>query len=244
MTSRLVDAVTFDHWNTLVFEDGDMGLSHMRVDAWAARLAEEGHVLSSDTLHSAFNETWQAFIKDWHSGVQRSGADAAAHALEVLALPITDEVHAELIELFVGVGDRAEFGVTDGLEDTLQALRDNDIRIGIICDVGFTPSTTLRNHLERRGLLKYFDGWSFSDEVGTYKPDKAIFEHALGTIGNPAPGRVAHVGDLRRTDVAGALAMGMIAVRYSGVFDDPAENGPDATHTISHHAELPALLGI
>ena len=242
--TRLVDAVTFDHWNTLVFEDGQSGLSHLRVDAWAARLAEEGHVLDAEALHGAFNQTWEAFVTDWHAGVQRTGADAAAHALEILALPITDELHADLIELFVGVGNKATFGVCEGIEDALAALKAAGIRIGIICDVGFTPSPVLRNHLERRGLLKYFDGWSFSDEVGYYKPDRAIFEHALTTVGNPSPDRVVHIGDLRRTDVAGALAMGMTAIRYTGVFDDPAENGPDATHTIRHYSELPALLGL
>ncbi len=240
----LVDAVTFDHWNTLVFEDGDMGLSHRRVDAWAARLAVEGHVLEADDLNSAFNATWQEFVKDWHSGVQRSGEDAAVHALSILALPITDEVHAELIELFVGAGNGVDFGVTEGLEDALRTLQENDIRIGIICDVGFTPATTLRDHLERRGLLKYFDGWSFSDEVGYYKPNPLIFDHALGTVGNPSPDRVAHIGDLRRTDVAGALGMGMTAIRYTGVFDDPPENGPEATHVLAHYDDLAALLGL
>jgi putative hydrolase of the HAD superfamily len=80
--------------------------------------------------------------------------------------------------------------------------------------------------------------------VGTYKPDKAIFDHALATLGNPTPRRVAHVGDLRRTDIAGALGMGMIAVRYAGVFDDPPENGPEATYTVKNYAELPGLLGL
>lgn len=239
-----VDAVTFDHWNTLVFEDGDMGLSHLRVDAWAARLANEGHVLTSDELRAVFNKTWDQFVTDWHSGVQRTGEEAAKHALEQLNLPLTDEVHADLVELFVGVGNGVDFGVTEGLEDALRALKGAGIKVGIVCDVGFTPSTVLRAHLERRGLLEYFDGWSFSDEVGYYKPAREIFDHALATLGNPSPDRVAHIGDLRRTDIAGALGMGMIAIRYSGIFDDPAENGPEATFTLGHFAELPALLEV
>jgi putative hydrolase of the HAD superfamily len=80
--------------------------------------------------------------------------------------------------------------------------------------------------------------------VGAYKPDEVIFDHALGTLGNPPADRVAHVGDLRRTDVAGALGMGMTAIRYAGVFDDPPENGPDATFTVHDYAQLPELLGV
>ena len=59
-----------------------------------------------------------------------------------------------------------------------------------------------------------------------------------------APSRAAHVGDLRRTDVAGALALGMTAVRYTGAFDDVDGEGPEATFVVASHAELPGVLGI
>lgn len=240
------DAVTFDHWNTLVFESDSDGsnLSHRRIDAWVARLHAEGHAIEPELLRGTFATTWEAFTVDWHAGVQRSGAEAAEHALSILDLPITDELSAELIDHFVNAGQNVDFKLCDGIEDALRALKDAGLKVGIICDVGFTPSTHLREHLERRGLLKYFDGWSFSDEVGAYKPDQVIFDHALGTLGDPDPSRVAHIGDLRRTDIAGALAMGMTAIRYTGVFDDPPENGPDATHTLGSYAELPELLGL
>ena len=35
------------------------------------------------------------------------------------------------------------------------------------------------------------------------------------------PSRAAHVGDNRRTDVSGALGLGMTAVRYTGIADRP-----------------------
>jgi putative hydrolase of the HAD superfamily len=237
-------AVTFDHWNTLVYEEEGHNLSHRRIDAWVARLEAEGHPVERELLQGTFATTWEAFTVDWHAGVQRTGEDAAHHALSILDLPITDELHGELVEHFVTAGKHVDFPLTPGIEDCLRALKEAGIKIGIVCDVGFTPSVHLRDHLERRGLLKYFDGWSFSDDVGAYKPERVIFDHALATLDKPDPSRVAHVGDLRRTDIAGALAMGMIAVRYAGVFDDPPENGPDATHTISDHAALPGLLGL
>jgi len=239
-----LDAITFDHWNTLVHEDENSNLSHRRIDRWVARLAEDGHVLESDMLRGAFATTWEAFTVDWHAGVQRSGEDAARHALSILELPITDELSAELIELFVGAGHGIDFQLCPGIETCLRTLKEAGLKIGIICDVGFTPSSVLREHLDRRGLLQYFDGWSFSDEVGAYKPSKVIFDHALATLGDPSPNRVAHIGDLRRTDVAGARAMGMMAVRYSAVFDDPPENGPEANVVVHDYADLPRLLQI
>jgi putative hydrolase of the HAD superfamily len=105
-----------------------------------------------------------------------------------------------------------------------------------------------------------FDWFSFSDEVGVYKPHETIFHHALTGMGVEDPTRVAHIGDLRRTDVAGARAMGMVSVRYRGVNDDaspdrnttsaevpePLEFTPDlpeADHVIDDHADLLATLG-
>jgi putative hydrolase of the HAD superfamily len=129
------------------------------------------------------------------------------------------------------------------VDDAVAGLSARGIRLGIICDVGFTPSTALLGHLERHGLLKYFDHWSFSDEVGCYKPDPRIFEHALAGLGAPDPARCVHVGDRRRTDVAGARALGMRAVRITAVFEDD-EPGPDDDIVISSYRELLPALGL
>jgi FMN phosphatase YigB (HAD superfamily) len=90
-------------------------------------------------------------------------------------------------------------------------------------------------------VLALFDHWSFSDEVGWYKPDRRIFEHALAGLGGVDPGRAAHVGDIRRTDVAGAQAMGMLAVRYCGISDD-TDSGPEGDVVVADHAHLSAAL--
>src|SRR4029434_2234803 len=83
--------------------------------------------------------------------------------------------------------------------------------------VGLTPSPTLRDRLTGFGLLRWFDGWSFSDETGWFKPAPAAFLPALEALDVSDPTAAAHVGDNRRTDVAGALALGMTAVRYTGL---------------------------
>jgi len=86
----------------------------------------------------------------------------------------------------------------------------------------------------------YFSGWGFSDEVGTYKPAPEIFAAALGMLGADAAEAV-HVGDLRRTDIAGARAMGMGSIRYRGLADDLGP-GPEADFVIDDHRELPPLV--
>jgi putative hydrolase of the HAD superfamily len=57
------------------------------------------------------------------------------------------------------------------------------------------------------------------------------------------PSTVVHVGDLRRTDVAGARALGMATVRFRGVVDDDGP-GDEADHVIERLADLPGLLGL
>ncbi|HEU4598729.1 MAG TPA: HAD-IA family hydrolase, partial [Solirubrobacterales bacterium] len=124
----------------------------------------------------------------------------------------------------------------------LEALRERGVRTGIVCDVGFSGGEMLRELLDAVDLLDYFSGWAFSDEVGHYKPSPRIFAAALEAIG-ARPERAMHIGDLRRTDVAGASAIGMRTVRYAGLHDDPdLDSGPEGEFVLASHRELPGLL--
>lgn len=72
------------------------------------------------------------------------------------------------------------------------------------------------------------------------KPDPRIFHAALAGLGCE-PDSAAHVGDSRQADVAGALGVGMTAVRYLGIRDDQSE-GPEGHFVVSDHCELVAAL--
>ena len=239
----MIEAVTFDYWNTLVYEERGH-LRGRRLDALAGTLEEAGFAVERERLHATFDASWEAFVSSWNAGQQYDAARAAEEIVEGLGFHVPPEVRSDLVDAFARAGDKAELHITDGIGDCLRALRAAGARIGIICDVGFTPSTILRAHLERAGLLGLFDHWSFSDEVGVYKPSPVIFEHALTGLGGVDPSCAAHVGDLRRTDVAGALAMGMTAVRYTGVNDDDSRPEPEAHHVLADHRRLPAVLGV
>jgi putative hydrolase of the HAD superfamily len=239
-----VEAVTFDYWNTLVYEDRPGHLRDRRIEAWSGILEDVGFAIERERMQAAFDSSWDRYVASWTANQQYLAAQAAEDIVESLGFDVPAEVRAELIESFGRAGEDATLHLTDGVVETLEALKDAGIRLGIICDVGMTPSQTLRAHLGRHGLLELFDHWSFSDEVGAYKPAPAIFEHALEGLGGPVPERVAHVGDIRRTDVAGARAMGMISVRYIGVSDDQSQPEPEADHVIKSHAELLDVLDI
>jgi FMN phosphatase YigB (HAD superfamily) len=243
LSTRPLDAITFDFWNTLVHE-APGHLAGLRRAAWTKRLGAAGIALAEEELERAMEGSWQRAADAWKAN-RAYYADAAAHDLLVdLGLEdLEDELRDALVADFTTVGERAELELTPNLAECLRSVHDAGLRIGIVCDVGMTPSSILRAHLERHDVLGLFDHWSFSDEVGCYKPDRRIFEHALAGLGGVDPARAAHVGDLRRTDIGGAQAIGMLAVRYRGIHDDP-EPGPEGDIVLDDHADLPARLGL
>lgn len=240
--SRRVEAITFDYWNTLVHETPGQ-LRGLRLDAWERMLDAAGQPVARVVIEAAVDDSWRTFDASWQANHQYRASDAAALVLSKLDLALDTAQRDELIDVFVTVGASAQLPSTPNVDIALRTLKEAGVRIGIICDVGMTPSTILREHLEKHDLLGWFDHWSFSDEVGVYKPDRRIFDHALAGLGDIDPHAAAHVGDLRRTDVAGAQALGMLAVRYTGVNDDPRTDGqPEADVVIADHALLaPAL---
>ena len=239
------DAVTFDFWDTLIRTD----YSETRVarrDALTPVLARCGHGVTGDRLEEIFDQVFAVYTEHWHGNRAFTAHQGAVLTVELLDLGL-DEPQAELvIDAFVHAAADLELELTGHIEETLVALKERGLQVGIICDVGLTPSHVLRGYLSGHGVLDLFDHWSFSDEVGCYKPAPEIFEHALAGLGGVAPERAAHVGDLRRTDIAGARAMGMTAVRYRGANDDPAADGdaPEGHHVIDDHADLLAALGL
>lgn len=145
-------------------------------------------------------------------------------------------------EAFLTVARNAPVELSSDIRPSLEALQTDGIRLGIVCDVGFSGGEVLRELLDREGLLTYFSGWAFSDEVGHYKPAPQIFEAALAML-EAEPAAAMHVGDLRRTDIAGASALGMKTVRYRALYDDPEiEGAVEADFVLDSHRELPALI--
>ena len=236
-----VDAVTFDYWNTLVWEEAGH-LTGRRRAAWAGLLEEAGFAMERSLLDAVFQRSWDRYVEHWTANQQYQSVRAAEELVEHLGFEVPANVRRELIESFTEAGRDAELHLTPGVVECLRALKDAGLKLGIICDVGMTASPLLLDHLDRHGVLGLFDHWSFSDDVGHYKPSPVIFEHALAGLGGVAPERTAHIGDIRRTDVAGALGMGMLAIRYTGISDDTTTASPEGHHVVADHADVPGIL--
>ena len=241
-----IRAVTFDFWNTLVQAPGSDAFAR-RVDHWVSAIAEVGHERTPDQVRGGFDRSWETFQDAWKSNRQFLTEDSVRLVLQELDLAGEEQLAEVLVQDYVAGTLESDLEATPNVGDALEALKAAGVKVGIICDVGVTPSVALRATLERLGLMDHFDHHSFSDDVGIYKPAPAIFAHALEGLGS-RPEETAHIGDLRRTDVAGANAVGWTSVRYSGIFDDDGERDGvthiEADHVVADHADLAEVLGI
>jgi FMN phosphatase YigB (HAD superfamily) len=252
---RSIAAVTFDYWNTLVAENP--AATPQRIDRWHDVLTAAGRQISRSQVAAGVAALSADAADRWHRGEATSPAQAVERFLGFVGVSATPTTtFGELVAVIEAGMEPAEMRPADGIGAALEALHAAGLRLGIICDVGITPSATLRGYLDHHGLLAAFDHWSFSDEVGAFKPDRRIFDHARSGLGLATSTALAHVGDLRRTDIAGAQAMGWLAVRYRGIYDDDPAGAPEHADgwlgnvprtvegdvVIEAHAELAARL--
>lgn len=107
---------------------------------------------------------------------------------------------------------------------TLHALNQKGIKLGIISNVGQALALTRRPFLKENGILHLFDAIIFSVEVGVVKPEKAIFDLALREIGEGNPSSTMHVGDSPIEDVKGARNAGLIPVLFDSLDFMSTEN--------------------
>jgi FMN phosphatase YigB (HAD superfamily) len=228
-------AVTFDFWNTLVVSPPSL-LAGLRHAAVQGALASAGSSADAAALDGALSRAGLVHEDAWTAGrpfVPRDAAEALLAALPPLSADDAAEVRAAYLDACAD----AELRLVPGAARALRTLEAAGIPLAIVCDVGLTGSTHLRGFLAREGLLDAFAGWAFSDEVGCFKPAGAMFRTALDATGVGDPRCALHVGDLRRTDVAGARAAGMATARFRGIDDDPAP-GPEAHAVVDRLEEL------
>ena len=236
----MLKAVTFDFWNTIArLPPGAMSQARRR--AVAAACEASGAEVEAELLVRSLEEVGLHWERSWAAGRHlppRRGAE-----LLVRALGVEGAAREMVAEAFLGAGREVPLELAPHIRGCLAEMRGRGLRLGIVCDVGFSGGELLRELLEREGLLGCFAGWGFSDEVGHYKPSPQIFEAALEALG-AEPAEAMHVGDLRRTDVAGAAALGMRTVRYTGLNDDGEAAGAEeeAEVVVSSHRELPRLI--
>jgi putative hydrolase of the HAD superfamily len=186
-------------------------------------LAEAAHA-AEDDARAALGIAWRKHQIQWHARVAFTARDMTAQCLEILGAKIPDAEFEALVRTLEDEALKSEIRALPGARATLERLRERGVRRALVCDTGFSPGRVVRTLLDRVGLLGLLEVTVFSDEIGVPKPHSKAFTTALGGLAIEAAAAV-HIGDLRRSDVAGARAAGMGTIRITAHHDDSAE-GP------------------
>lgn len=237
----MLKAITFDYWNTLFVDVNGKAREQRRATVLRAELAS----LGLDPPQSAVDEALQAgfdfFDRVWlHEHRTPACAETVDSILAALGARLLQASRERIVDEFEQMLLELPPDPMPGAVYALPQLAER-YRLAVICDTGFSPGSVLRQLLERHGMLAHFEYLFFSNEHGMSKPDVRVFTHTLAELGVRAA-EAAHVGDIQRTDIAGAQAAGMAAVHFIGANSHDAGRST-ADILVRHFDELPAALG-
>ncbi len=229
----MIRAVTVDWWHTLAEPHGgdwEPFAKRMRCEGIQRVLRERGIEVTYARLDMAYDLWTEHLARAWKRNEDRSEDE---QVLELLACAGYDGIASPAL-----VDDLAEpIGAPlltrlpelhEGAAETLRALRDGGLKLGVVSNTGRTWGRFLRSVQERLGIGDLFDRQTFSDEERVRKPAAPIFERTLAGL-KLRPEEVVHVGDDVDADVAGAQRLGMRAVWYdAGFWKGATAQGADA----------------
>jgi putative hydrolase of the HAD superfamily len=241
LTSRPIKAVTFDFWNTLYSaDDGAMDLVRPRREKALRQLLEAaGRPVSEEAAAAAYRSGFEQYLTAWSRGIHYGARDHVSHIVSLFKVSPPSQAVEETIAKIENLGLEAPLELLPGAKETIPALAEAGYQLGLISDTSLTPGRILVRFLEADDLAQYFGAFTYSDVTGFTKPDPRMFTRTLEPLG-VEPASAAHLGDTPSTDIAGAKALGMLAIRCAGVADytDP----PEADFVIRDLRELPPLL--
>lgn len=197
MKERPIRAVLFD-WGDTLFESPHAPAVILDV----AR--ERGLQLDSDDARRIWDELWDAGkTAEEHAKGRDLSMEAHRRVWTALFRRADERVPGIAEPLYERVMDPAGWTPYPDTGPTLRALRERQIRIGIVSNHAYD----LRRVFEAKGLAPYIDAYALSFEVGVPKPAPEIFGAACRMLGS-RPGETLMVGDDPVSD-GGAGAAGL-----------------------------------
>jgi putative hydrolase of the HAD superfamily len=121
----------------------------------------------------------------------------------------------------------------DGALDALAKLRERTPALGLVTN---GAAAAQRAKIDRFELARFFDVIVVEGEAGFGKPDRRVYERALGAVGVD-PSRALMAGDNYECDVLGSLGAGLHAV-----WIDREERGATPSQPPRAHRTLPSFV--
>jgi putative hydrolase of the HAD superfamily len=237
----MLRAVTLDYWNTLFVDRGGREREHRRAACISAELEAAGLHPAPAAIEEALADGYTYFEDVWRREARTpDAAEIVPVILASLHAPAPEEVAGRIVQTFEHLLLEVPPDPVPSAQRVVCELAAT-YRLGIISDTGYSPGWVLRELLDRHGMLSPLSYLYFSNEQEASKPDPHAFRQTLAELDVRAA-EAAHVGDMQRTDIAGAKAAGMWTVHFVGANNADVEVST-ADVLIRHFDELPAALG-
>ena len=214
----MIQAVTLDFWDTLYEGSNLPERKALRRRAITTLLGAYGFELAEHEVLQLLAESAREADRWWredHRGyttverlrwlVERAGGQPRADCEHIATA--CDAVDEALL--------RYPPPLLPGAAGAVRALAER-VPLAIVSDTGFASGRAQDALLDEDGLLGLFTATVYSMDVGHAKPRPEPFRAAVTSLG-VSPSHVVHVGDNERTDVGGALAAGLRAIRLDVV---------------------------
>lgn len=248
MSGAAVQAITFDLWDTVLVDDSDepkraaQGLASKPIERrkLVRQFLERHEPIPAERIDVAYDTVDAAFRQVWYAqNVTWTVRQRLEVLLKGLGRNLPEPEMADLVRLHEDMELTVRPDLAAGAAEVLQDLH-GKYRLGVISDAIFSPGRALRQLLAGYDIMKYFDAFIFSDEIGRAKPDARVFEAAAGGLG-VRPCDIVHIGDREPKDVAGPHAVGARAVLCT-VVKDRGSQRTKADAICSVFSDLPDIL--
>jgi FMN phosphatase YigB (HAD superfamily) len=217
----MIKVVTFDFWETMYTEGaGPLRRQLLREENALRFLTGMGMAVSPEAVRGAFRLLWREM--DELRVARHVGLGAEEIGRRLAGLMALDLLAVDATSLGLALSRAGRDIPPEPLPWTKEVLvaLEGRVRMGVISDTGLTLGESLRLVMERDGVARFIEHFTFSDETGRCKPVAGQFQKTLTGLGC-LPEEAVHIGDLEASDIVGAKGLGMKAIRILRDGADP-----------------------
>lgn len=212
----MIRAVAFDFWETLITDTPELSQRQkaLRLERMERILRASGFAGTADRIEHAHGASWQRCHElYWSADRDVPCRTQVEHFLEALDLPLEGMPLEALENAYARAAVEILPETVNGAPEVVAELKAAGFLIGLISNTGRTPGYALREVLEAYGFAKDFDAMVFSNEHGSLKPHRSIFDSLRESLGVSFE-EMVFVGDNIYADIHGAQRCGMRAVHF------------------------------
>ncbi len=232
--------MSFDFWNTL-YLDGREDKRFMLRQEYLAQIINSYRPITSEEFKNALSKSADFFFSEWQNNSRTPTVwERIRFISNYLSVEIREEHVNEIADYFCSL----IFSVPpEEIREIKVVIPDlaQKFPLGLISDTGYITGKYIRQFLQRENLLQYFSSFMFSDEQANSKPHRSVFEKTAENL-HISLDRLIHIGDLERTDIAGARQAGCYCVKFTGANNSVSPDKTQAHFVINNYQELPATL--